>query len=120
MLHLLIILYSSMNGIDQNLAFQMARIESGMNPYAISKTNDGGLFQLNRKYYRFHNPNMVFQPDTNVALAMNTLRNLKNKCKHKMNNSFILCYNLGIQGAGKIKFPFRHEYYRKVNSLWRN
>jgi len=120
MINIFITFYSLVNGIDPGLAFNMARIESGMNPYAVSRTNDGGLFQLNRSYYRFHNPKMIFEPQTNIAIAMNTLKKLKSKCKHKMNNSFILCYNLGVQGAGKIKFPLRHEYYRKVNSLWRN
>lgn len=120
MLNLFITLYSAFNGIDTNLAFQMARVESNMNPYALSRTNDGGLFQLNRGVYRFHNKNWIFEPVTNIALAMNTLSLLKNKCSHKKDNTYILCYNMGVKGAKKIRQPFLQNYYKKMNILWRS
>ena len=120
MLHLLITLYSAINGIDPSLSFQMARVESGMNPYAISRTNDGGLFQLNRASYKFHNEHWRFIPVINIGIAMNTLGKLKNKCTHKINNSYVLCYNMGISGAKKIKKPFSQNYYKKMNLLWRH
>jgi soluble lytic murein transglycosylase-like protein len=119
MLNVLITFYSIVNGIDPALSFQMARVESNMNPYAVSRTNDGGLFQLNRNSYRFHNDKWIFVPITNIALAMNTLGKLKKQCSHKVNNSYILCYNMGIKGASKVKRPFTQSYYRKMNLLWR-
>jgi len=120
MVNLLITYYALINGIDPNLAFNLARIESGMNPLAISRTQDGGLFQLNKRYYRFHNPKWIFNIDTNAALALRTLGKLKKECSHKLNNTFVLCYNLGKVGAKKIKHPTKHIYFTKVNSFWRN
>lgn len=120
MLNILITYYSLINGLDVNLSFKIAKIESNMNPMAISKTNDKGLYQLNSKYYKFHNPQMVFNPETNTALALHTLNKLKKDCKHVKNNTFVLCYNLGIKGASKIKQPLKQTYYKKITSIWRN
>jgi soluble lytic murein transglycosylase-like protein len=120
MINLLITFYSMVNGIDTSLAFQMARVESNMNPNAVSRTEDGGLYQLNRNSHRFHNEKWRFQPVTNMAIAMNYLAKLKEKCTHKSYNSYIICYNVGTQGARKIKFPFKQSYYRKMNILWRH
>jgi soluble lytic murein transglycosylase-like protein len=119
MLNILITFYSLVNGIDPDLSFKIARVESNMNPNAISKTGDGGIFQLNNRYYRFHNPNWVFVPHTNIALALKTLGTLKNKCIHRDRDSFVICYNVGLSGAKKIKRPMLNNYYVKIKSLWR-
>jgi soluble lytic murein transglycosylase-like protein len=120
MINLFITLYSAINGIDPSLSFQMARIESNMNPLALSRTDDGGLFQLNRKVHKFHNGNWIFNSTTNTAIAMNVLGKLKTTCKHKAKNSYVICYNIGVYGAGKIKNPFKQTYYRKMNLVWRH
>jgi hypothetical protein len=120
MINILITFYSLVNGIDPNMAFQVARVESNMNPNAVSRTQDGGLYQLNRKSYKFHNENWRFQPVTNMAIALDSLRRLKQTCSHKVNNSYVLCFNSGIVGARRIKFPFKHPYYKKMNLMWRN
>jgi len=120
MVNLLITLYSALNGIDPSLSFQMARLESSMNPAALSKTNDGGLFQLNRKVYKFHNNTWIFDPEINTAMAMGTLSKLKTSCSHKIKNSYVLCYNLGVSGAKKIKNPWAQTYYKKFSLVWRH
>jgi len=120
MINLLITFYSLVNGIDTRLAFQMAKIESNMNPNAVSRTNDGGLYQLNRKVYKFHNESWRFHPAVNMAIAMRALAGLKEKCTHKSYNSYVLCYNMGIKGAKRIKFPLKQTYYKKMNLLWRH
>lgn len=121
MINILITFYSLVNGIDTNMAFQMARVESNMNPNALSRTNDGGLYQLNRKSYKFHNEKWRFHPVTNMAIALDSLRKLKKTCSHKVSNSYILCFNLGQSGARKIKNPYNQTYYKKItNVLYRN
>jgi soluble lytic murein transglycosylase-like protein len=90
-----------------------------MNPNAISKTGDGGILQLNNRFYKFHNPKWVFNPEINLYIAIRTLKNLKQKCKHKNLNTYIVCYNLGIAGGSKIKNPFNQAYYKKSNLIWR-
>lgn len=120
MINVLITYYALINGVNPAIAFKIARIESGMNPRAESSTNDKGLFQLNTKYYKFHNPEWVFKPNVNTGIALNTLGKLKKQCHHKDNFTYVLCYNLGMDGAKKIKYPRKHPYYRKVSSFWRN
>lgn len=120
MINILITFYSLVNGIDPNMAFQVARVESNMNPNAVSRTQDGGLYQLNRNSYKFHNEKWRFQPDINMAIALDSLRKLKYTCSHKISNSYVLCFNSGIVGARRIKFPFKHPYYKKMNLMWRN
>jgi hypothetical protein len=102
------------------LAFKLARIESGMNPSAKSATMDGGLFQLNARSHKFHNEQWRYRADTNAAIAMRTLADLKKNCKHKLLNQFVLCYNMGVYGASKIRNPKRTQYYQKVTALWRH
>ncbi len=120
MLQMIITLYSALNGIDPQIAFQMARIESNMNPNAISKTQDGGLFQLNKNYYKFHNLKWIFDPQVNSSLALGRLKKLKESCHYKINNTYVLCYNMGEAGARKIKNPYKQTYLKKMNILWRN
>lgn len=120
MINLLITLYSAFNGIDPSLSFQMARVESNMNPLALSRTNDGGLFQLNRGVHKFHNASWIFNPTVNTAIAMSTLSKLKTNCAHKIKNSYVICYNVGVYGAKKIKNPFKQTYYKKMSLVWRH
>jgi soluble lytic murein transglycosylase-like protein len=118
MINILITFYSLVNGIDPNMAFQVARVESNMNPNAVSRTQDGGLYQLNRNSYKFHNEKWRFMPATNIAIAMDTLKKLRTSCKHTKHNSFVLCYNLGKAGASRIRYPLSQTYYKKMNILW--
>jgi soluble lytic murein transglycosylase-like protein len=120
MINLLITYFSLINGIEPSLAFKMAHIESGMNPLAKSSTSDGGLFQLNSRSHKFHNEQWRYRIDTNTAIAMSTLSVLKDKCKHRVLNQFVLCYNSGVSGASKIRNPKKAQYYQKVTSLWRH
>ena len=120
MLNLLITFYSLVNGIDTGLAFQIAKTESNMNPNAMSKTQDGGLYQLNSRVHRFHNESWRFHPTINMGIALKSLAELKEKCTHKSYNTYVLCYNMGTKGARKIKFPLKQTYYKKMNLLWRH
>lgn len=90
-----------------------------MNIQAISNTGDGGLFQLNNRSFKFHNEQWRFNPITNASIALNYLSKLKLTCKHKIDNTYVICYNLGIRGGSKIKNPKNQTYYKKLNLLWR-
>lgn len=118
MINLLITYYALVNGVDPSLAMRMAKIESNMNPNAISRTNDGGLFQINALSHKFHYDKWRFIPVINTAIAMNFLGELKNTCKHKFHNTFVICYNQGRYGASKIKYPYKHPYYLKFNQVY--
>lgn len=113
---LLITYYALIYGIDPKLAQRMAKIESNMNPVAVSKTGDGGLFQLNKKSFKFHNERWRFDPVINMSAALNYLSYLKKTCKHTVDNTYVICYNLGRNGASKIKNPKNQSYYKKINN----
>jgi hypothetical protein len=120
MIYLTIALLSSLYGVDSDLAIKLAKIESNFNPKAMSKTKDGGLFQLNTRYHKFHNPNWIFDIEINSHRAMKTLANLKTKCNLKFKNHFVLCYNMGTRGASKLKNPNNQTYIKKLTSVWKN
>lgn len=120
MLNLFISLVSILHGVDAGTAIQVARLESNFNPKAFSKTKDGGLFQLNTRYHKFHNPDWIFNESINTYKAIATLSKFKKTCKHKLNYQFVLCYNMGLRGASKLKNPEKQTYLKKLTLVWKH
>lgn len=120
MLHVFISLISILHGIEPKLSIQMAKVESNFNPKAFSHTKDGGLFQLNTRFYKFHNPEWIFDPYINTYKAIQTITKLKEKCRFKLNNQFVLCYNMGVKGASKLKHPENQTYLKKLTFVWKH
>lgn len=118
-MYLVITFYSVINGLDPFLMTKIAKTESNLNPIAFSKTKDGGLFQLNTRYHKFHNQSWVFNYTTNTAIALGKIKKLKDECSHKKNNTYLICYNLGVYGAKKIKNAESQTYYKKITTPWR-
>jgi soluble lytic murein transglycosylase-like protein len=119
MTYLTVVFLAIIYGIDPNLATSIAHTESNFNPKAESDTGDGGLFQLNSKYYKFHNPNWIYNVQINTSIAMKTLQELQETCLHKLHNTYVICYNMGRAGAKKIKKPQNQTYFKKMNYVWK-
>lgn len=120
MLHLFISLVSIFHGVDPETAIRIAKLESNFNPKALSKTKDGGLFQLNTRYHKFHNPDWIFDENINTYIAIQTLSKFKKICKYKSNYQFVLCYNMGLRGASKLKNPDGQTYIKKLTLVWKH
>lgn len=106
--------YSFLNGIDPRITQAVIQTESNGNPYALSPDKkDGGLMQVRIQYVP-ETRAQLFQSCTNIARGTQLLKQAMNKCKHKANNTWLVCYNAGIKGGAKIKFPRKFPYYRKI------
>lgn len=99
--------------IPPELAVAIATQESSLNPKAVGSVGEVGLFQIRPKYSKFSR-NELFNPVINTLEGMRFLQHAKKNCKHQLDSSWIICYNLGVRGASKIKKPKKFDYYIKV------
>ncbi len=107
MIQSLIVYLSIVNGFDPDVALSIARIESNLNPYAIGALNEQGLFQI--RYNNINQSGVI----PNILRGIAMLKETKLKCKHKLHNSFVVCFNYGISGGSKTISPMNTKYYKK-------
>lgn len=100
-------------GIDPNLATAVAIQESSLNPRAVGAVGEIGLFQIRPKYSKFSTEEL-FNPIINITQGLIMLQFAKKYCKHKVDRTWLVCYNLGVTGGLKIKYPKKFDYYKKV------
>lgn len=110
----LITYYSVIQGFDPKLAIAVATVESNLTPNMIGSHKEIGLFQINPKFFK--NPSVFYNIHMNIQTGINLLKNAKNKCKHQKAHDFLVCYNVGIKGGAKIKYPRKFNYVKKVNT----
>lgn len=108
-----------MYGVSPEFSMRIAKVESNFNPNAYSYTKDGGLFQLNTKYHKFHNPDWIFDKEINTHRAMNLLSKFKKICKFNKENYAALCYNMGKSRVLSLKNPEKQTYLKKLTLVWR-
>ena len=110
-----ILFFSFLNGVDPNITNAVIEIESNGNPLAVGGKGDSGLMQIRHKFVP-ETQKQLFQSCTNVMRGVAILREAKDKCKHQLNNTWLVCYNLGLKGGSKIRYPSSFIYYKKVMS----
>lgn len=108
--------YSFLNGVDPRITIAVIKTESNENPYALSPDRqDGGLMQIRTKYVP-ESRMQLFQSCTNVMRGTQLLKQAMQKCVHKLDNTWLVCYNVGLAGGRKIKHPRKFSYYKKIVS----
>jgi soluble lytic murein transglycosylase-like protein len=110
-----ILFYSLLAGIDPQLTRAVIQVESRGNPFALGKLGDSGLMQIRHKFVP-ETQQQLFQGCTNIKRGVALLKQAREKCKHKLDNTWLVCYNLGIKGGAKIRHPSSFIYYKKVMS----
>jgi len=108
-----VLFYSLLSGIDPLLTNAVIQVESRGNPFAIGRLGDSGLMQIRHRFVP-ETQQQLFQGCTNIKRGVEILKTAKEKCKHKLNNTWLVCYNAGIKGGAKIKYPTMFIYYKKV------
>lgn len=106
--------YSAVYGIDPKLSLAVAKHESKMNPIAVGSKGELGLFQLMPSSFPKVSKKELIKPETNIKLAIKYLGWLKKNCNHQMDNTYLVCYNYGINNAKKVKYPKKFPYYVSV------
>ena len=111
-----ILFWSMMNNIDHRITIAVIQVESNGNPMAVSPDKkDSGLMQIRVKYVP-ETMLQLFNPCTNVKRGTKLLAEAKRRCRHKLDNTWLTCYNMGHTGAARLKFPKKFPYYVKVMS----
>jgi soluble lytic murein transglycosylase-like protein len=95
-------------GIDPDLALAVATVESSLNPKAIGKLGERGLYQLHVKYF----PQATFNIDQNIRIGVSYLAEVKRKCADYPAKAWVLCFNHGAHK--RLKKPLQARYYVKV------
>lgn len=108
-----VLFYSFLAGIDPNLTNAVIQVESRGNPFAVGKLDDSGLMQIRHKFVP-ETQQQLFQGCTNIKRGVALLKQAREKCKHKLDNTWLVCYNLGTKGGAKIRYPSKFIYYKKV------
>ena len=114
-----LLFYSFLAGIDPQLTKAVIQVESKGNPFAIGKLGDSGLMQVRHQFVP-ETQQQLFQGCTNVRRGVELLKKARETCKHKLNNTWLICYNAGNNGGNRIKHPTSFIYYKKVMSEMKN
>jgi hypothetical protein len=113
----LLFIHAPMYGIEPKLAAAIIKTESSFNPKAIGALKEVGLFQIRPEFSRF-NKQQLLDPQTNIVAGLEMLKYLEQRCPHKKKNTYVICMNLGIKGAAKIKYAEGQTYYKKVYAAY--
>lgn len=108
-----VLFYSLLAGIDPRITNAVIQVESRGNPFALGKLGDSGLMQIRHQFVP-ETQQQLFQGCTNVMRGVQILKQAKERCKHKLNNTWLVCYNVGIKGGRKIRYPAKFPYYKKI------
>lgn len=109
-----VLFYSLLHGVNPNVVTAVAQVESNNNPFAVSKDGkDIGLLQIRQKFVPFSKKQLL-NSCTNVMIGVEILARAKKACSKCVGRTWVNCFNLGITGAKKLKYPRKWKYYIKV------
>lgn len=114
----LVMYYANMYGVNPHLALSVIQVESGFNHKAVGLLGEIGLMQLRPEYV--DKSVNLFDPEINIKLGIKKLADVKKSCYHKKNKTFVICYNLGVKGGSRIKYPYKFSYYKKVIAAYKH
>lgn len=108
-----VLFYSMLSGIDPEITNAVIKVESNGNTMAVGTMGDSGLMQVRHQFVP-ETQQQLFNPCTNVRRGVALLKKAKDNCKHRLNNTWLVCYNLGLKGGSRIRHPSSFIYYKKV------
>ena len=113
LLHLISV-YCSLYHISPNLASAIVQVESRGDVNAVGELGEIGLFQLLPESFPQYTIEQLRDPKTNIKLGVKYLSDMKKQCKHKLDNTWIVCFNRGVRGGNLVKFPKKTTYFQRV------
>lgn len=113
-----IIAYSLSFGIDPEITKAVVKYESNYNSSAVGTLGEIGLMQIRPEYSKL-SIKKLFDPCLNIREGVSILKRALKSCKHQADNTWVICYNLGIAGGSKVKYPKLFPYYKNVMAHYR-
>lgn len=111
-----ILFWSLFHGVDPAVTKAVISVESNGNPFALGRLGDSGLMQIRHKYVP-ETQLQLMNSCTNIMRGTQLLAKAKSACKHTVDRTWLVCYNLGITGGSRIRFPKKWNYYKKVTKV---
>ena len=112
-------LYASLYNLDPKLVTAIIHVESRFNTKAVSHRGAVGLMQVMPKMA--HKTKRQLQdPETNIREGVRLLSKIKEECRHQVDFTYVICYNLGSPKANKVRYPKKFIYYKQVMEVYRN
>lgn len=108
----LITISALIEGIKPDTALTIAQIESSMRMDATGPSGEIGVMQVLPSSSKY-SVKELRNPLINIKEGLRILKDAKDNCKHQLNETWIICYNVGIAGSKKIRFPEKFKYYTK-------
>jgi soluble lytic murein transglycosylase-like protein len=108
-----ILFFSLLNGIDPAVTTAVVATESSGKPLAVGAGKDYGLMQVRAKHVPWTKLQLL-QPCTNIMVGTALLAKAKERCVHKLDKTWLVCYNRGMAGARKVRLPKLDKYYLKI------
>ena len=109
----MITMLSPQYDIDPRLANSIVQIESQYNPKARGKLGELGLFQIRPEFSK-HSAKELMDIEINIREGLTKLKEAQTRCSHKLDLTWVICYNYGITNARKVRFPKSFPYYKKL------
>ena len=100
-------------GIDPDLVHAVIKTESNYKSDAVGFVGEIGLLQVRPEYVP-ETAEELKKPCVNIRRGVSILAEAKKLCRHKLDKTWVNCYNLGVVGGSKIKYPKLFPYYKKV------
>ena len=115
-----IFILSASHGVDPYLVAAVVQTESKFNTRAVGGVGEIGLMQLRPEYFASSKGGKeLFRPEVNLDRGIAYLKTVKESCIHKAEHTFLVCYNTGIAGGAKIKYPRKFDYYKRVTQEYK-
>lgn len=110
----LIIYYSLIYNVPWQVSLAVAKVESNLNHSVVGADGEVGIFQIKPQYYK---KIKLTKLEDNIKYGIKHLAEAKKYCKHQVDYTFVLCYNLGVEGAKRVRYPKLFPYYKKVRQF---
>jgi soluble lytic murein transglycosylase-like protein len=95
----------------------VVKVESNYKVNAIGDAGEIGLFQIRPEYSKIR-ASELFVAKKNIKEGLRQLAYARDNCKHKVDNTWIVCYNRGIKGGANTKSPKASKYYKDVMDVY--
>ncbi len=109
----LVLFWSSVYNVDPRVAMQVIAVESNYKVNAVGSQGEVGLMQLAPDSFPKLKRSTLFDPAVNIRLGIKYISECKRSCKHKKDKDYLVCYNAGITGGSKYKYPRMSKYLKQ-------
>jgi soluble lytic murein transglycosylase-like protein len=115
----LIIHYSVAMNFDPAIALSVAKQESNFNNDMVGDVGEVGIFQVRPEFIVNFTEKELHNREINIKVGIELLKKAQKLCKHKANLDWLVCYNAGVSGGNRYKYPSKAKYVVNVNNYYK-